>query len=121
MGKIPQHKPRTEFSTGFLEVGGFELLKNDGFVTTKEAAKAALESGAMAAIICSTDDTYPELVAPLTKQIKAGNPEMIVMLAGAPAKEYETSYIEAGVNEFIHVRANCLKILTWLQEAGGIK
>ena len=121
MGKIPQHKPRADFSTGFFEVGGFEVLKNDGFMTTDEAAEAAVKSGALVAIICSTDDTYPELVPPVAKKIKAEKPEMIVMLAGAPAPEYEASYREAGVEEFIHVRANCYNILTWLQQQGGIK
>jgi len=121
MGPIPQHKPRAEFSTGFFEVGGFEVLKNDGFMTTDEAAEAAVQSGALVAIICSTDDTYPELVPPLAKKIKTDKSEMIVMLAGAPAPEHEAAYRGAGVEEFIHVRANCLHILTWLQQQGGIK
>ncbi|SEJ85841.1 methylmalonyl-CoA mutase [Propionispira arboris] len=121
MGNIPQHKPRAEFSTGFFEVGGFEVLKNDGFMTTQEAAKAAVDSGAFAAIICSTDDTYPELVPPTTKQIKAAKPDMVVMVAGMPAPEFVQSYKDSGVEEFIHVRANCLQVLTWMQMKGGIK
>lgn len=121
MGKIPQHKARADFSTGFFEVGGFEILKNDGFLSVEEAAKAAAESGAFAAIICSTDDTYPELVPPVAKLIKQANPSMNIMLAGAPAAEFEGLYREAGVDEFIHVRANCLHVLTWLQQQGGIK
>ena len=121
MDHIPQHKPRAEFSTGFFEVGGFEVLKNDGFMTTQEAAKAAVDSGAFAAIICSTDDTYPELVPPTVKQIKAAKPDMIVMVAGMPAPEFEQLYKDSGVEEFIHVRANCLQVLTWMQTKGGIK
>ena len=89
--------------------------------STEEAAEAAVKSGALVAIICSTDDTYPELVPPLAKKIKADKPEMVVMLAGAPAPEYEAIYREAGVQEFIHVRANCYAVLTWLQQQGGIK
>ena len=27
MGPIPQHKPRADFSTGFFEVGAFEVIK----------------------------------------------------------------------------------------------
>ena len=121
MGPIPQHKPRADFSTGFLEVGGFEVLKNDGFSLPQEAVAAAVESKALAAVICSTDATYPELVPDLARRIKAENPAMIVMLAGAPAPEFEASYREAGVAEFIHVRANCLQILTWLQTQGEIE
>lgn len=120
MGPIPQHKARADFSTGFVEVGGFEVLKNDGFPDVDSAAAAALASGAQVTVICSTDDTYPELVPPLAKKLKSEKPEMIVVLAGAPASEYEPAYREAGVDEFIHVRANCYKILSWLQTAGGI-
>ncbi|CUH94667.1 hypothetical protein P22_0733 [Propionispora sp. 2/2-37] len=120
MGPIPQHKARADFSTGFVEVGGFEVLKNDGFPDVDSAAAAALASGAQVTVICSTDDTYPELVPPLAKKLKSEKPEMIVILAGAPAPEYEPAYREAGVDEFIHIRANCYKILSWLQTAGGI-
>jgi len=120
IGKIPQHKPRAEFSTGFMEVGGFEVLKNDGFMTPEEAVTAAVNSKAFAAIICSTDATYPELVPPIAKGIREKRPDMIVMLAGAPAPDFEQSYRDAGVETFIHVRADCLEILTWLQQQGGI-
>ncbi len=120
MGPIPQHKPRADFSTGFMEVAGFEVLKNNGFATVEEAAEAAAQSGAQAAVICSTDDTYPELVPPLAKLIKEKCPNMVVYLAGAPAAEYKDSYVEAGVDDFIHVKANCYDILRKLQQIGGI-
>lgn len=120
LGPIPQHKARADFSTGFMEVAAFEVLKNDGFPTVEEAAKAALESGADVAIICSTDDTYPEMVPPLARMIKEQNPKMKIILAGAPAKEFEASYREAGVDDFIHVKANCYQILSDLQDAKGM-
>ena len=41
---------------------------------------------------------------------------MGVFLAGAPAAEYKDSYVEAGVDDFIHVRANCYEILKAIQE-----
>lgn len=120
MGKIPQHKARADFSTGFMEVGGFEVLKNDGFPTIEEAAEAAVHSGALLTIICSTDATYPELVPPLARAIKAAKPDMLVFLAGAPAEEFEASYREAGVDDFIHIRANCYQVLSRLQKERGI-
>lgn len=120
MGPIPQHKPRADFSTGFMEVAAFEVLKNDGFPTPDEAAAAAAESGADVVIICSTDATYPEIVPVLAKQLKEKMPDKKVFLAGAPAKEFEQTYIDAGVDDFIHVRANCYKVLTSLQKAKGM-
>ena len=120
MGPIPQHKPRADFSTGFFEVGAFEVIKNDGHETTADAAKAARESGADVVVICSTDDTYPELVPPLAKELKETMPNVTVILAGAPPKALEPVYREAGVDDFISVRANCYEILNTLQDKKGM-
>lgn len=120
MGPIPQHKARADFACGFFEVAHFNMLRNDGFATVEEAAEAAEKSGAAVAVICSTDATYPELVPPLAALIKQKAPQMKVILAGAPAPEYKDSYVAAGVDDFIHVRANCYEILTNIQKARGI-
>ncbi|HMM23047.1 MAG TPA: methylmalonyl-CoA mutase family protein [Selenomonadales bacterium] len=120
MGKIPQHKARADFTTGFMEVAGFAVLKNDGFATVEEAAQEAARSGADAAVICSTDATYPELVPPLAKLIKEQCPGMRLLVAGAPAPEFEGVYREAGVDDFIHIRANCYQILADLQQGKGM-
>ena len=120
MGPIPQHKARADFITGFMEVAAFDVLKNDGFKTTDECADAAAKSGALAAVICSTDKTYPELVPPLAKAIKEKAPTMRVFLAGEPAAEFKDTYVQAGVDGFISVRSNCLESLTELQNAKGM-
>lgn len=120
MGPLVQHKPRADFSRAFMEVAGFEVLKNSGFSTVEEAVAGAAQSGADAAVICSTDETYPELVPPLARGIKESSPGMMVLLAGAPAPEYKESYVDAGVDEFIHVRANCRQILENIQRVRGI-
>lgn len=119
MGPIPQHKARADFSAGFLEVGGFEVLKNDGFPTVEEAARAFVDSGAPIAVICSTDDTYPELVPPLAKLIKEARPDAAVLLAGYPADLIDT-FKQAGVDDFIHVRANCYELLLKLMKREGV-
>ena len=117
MGPIPQHKARADFSAGFMEVAHFEVLRNDGFASPEDAVKAAVESGADAAVICSADDTYPELVPPVAAGIKQAAPQMKVFLAGAPAAEFKDSYTQAGVDDFIHVKANCLQILKSIQDS----
>jgi methylmalonyl-CoA mutase len=115
MGPIPQHKARADFSISFFEVGGFEMLINDGFLTVDEAADAAIKSGAPAVVICSTDETYPELVPPLTQKIKTASPDTIIILAGYPRDHIE-AFKEAGVDEFIHIRANVYEILVRLMK-----
>ena len=120
MGPLSQHKARADFTTGFMEVACFEVLSNDGFPTVGEAASAAASSGADVTVICSTDDTYPELVPQLAEQIKASCPDMLVLLAGAPAAEYTDVYKQAGVDDFIHLRSNCLDILQKILKVKGL-
>ena len=120
MGPIPQHKARADFVSGFLEVGAFKILRNNGFPTVEEAIQATIQSGASVAVICSTDATYPELVPALAKGIKEIKPDITLFLAGFPPADLQVVYKEAGVDDFIHVRANCYEMLTKLQKEGGM-
>ena len=120
MGPIPQHKARADFTTGFLQVGAFEVLGNDGFKTVEEAADAARASGADAVVICSTDATYPEIVPALAPKLHEVLPKTRVFLAGAAPKDLLETYKEAGIDEYISVRANCYEILESLQKQKGM-
>jgi methylmalonyl-CoA mutase len=120
MGPIPQHKPRADFTTGFFQAGGFEVLQNNGHATPEEAADAAVASGAPIVVICSTDATYPGLAPRVAGLIKAKAPQAEIILAGMPASdELAAQYKEAGVADWIHIRANCLDMLTNFQKKHG--
>lgn len=121
MGPIPQHKARADFTAGFMEIAHFDVLKNNGFGTVEEAVTAASESNAGVAVICSTDDTYPELVPPLARAIKEKCPGILLLLAGFPAAEHKEAYLEAGVDDFIHIRSNCYETLCSIQKKRGVK
>jgi len=119
MGPLAQYKGRGDFSRGFFEVGGFEVVYPAGFPTVAEAVQAASESGAKVITICSTDDTYPELVPQLVPALKAAIPGVQVVLAGYPTDQIE-AHKASGVDEFIHVRANILTVLGGLQKKIGV-
>ena len=122
MGPRKQHAARADFSTGFFAAGGFEVVPNKGFETPEAAASAALASGAPVVVLCSTDDTYPALVPPFATALKAaGATAPCLVLAGLPATpELQQQFKAAGVDEFIHVRANCAKLLGDLQTRLGL-
>ena len=120
MGPIPQHKARADFTTGFLQVGAFQVMGNNGFQTVEEAAQAASESGADAVVICSTDATYPEIVPALAPKLHEVLPNAIVFLAGAAPADLAETYKKAGIDEYINVRANCYAILQLLQKRKGM-
>jgi methylmalonyl-CoA mutase len=107
---------RADFVRGFLEPGGFAVLYPPGFATAASAAQAAKESGALAAVLCSTDDTYPELVPAVLAELQGALP---VILAGYPPEQVE-AFRSAGIADFIHVKADCGAFLAAWQKKLGV-
>ena len=120
MGPIPQHKARAEFVTSFMQVAAFNVIQNDGFLTVDEAVKAVLDSKADATIICSTDITYPDLAPEIARKLKAANPKIKVLLAGAPSKELKELCDAAGLDDYISVKSNCYETLVRMQKERGM-
>lgn len=119
IGPAKQHKARADFSSGFFAVGGFEIDGRKSFATAEEAADAALASGAAVAVLCSTDETYPELAPAFVRRIKSARPSMSVILAGHPG-EREAEFRAAGFDDFIHIRSNVRTTLAQLQRLAGV-
>ena len=90
-------------------------------MTPQAAAASARESGAPIVVICSTDDTYPALVPPLAAELKAGPHPPLLVLAGLPATpELQQQFRAVGVDEFIHLHANCAQLLARFQDKLGL-
>ena len=120
MGPLKQFKGRADFSRAFFEVGGFEIIYPNGFATTDEAVKSAIDSKAQAVVICSTDDTYPELVPLIVKRIKEKSKDVSVILAGYPKDQIE-EHKKSGVDDFIYLGADAHLVLsTLLKKIGAI-
>lgn len=116
MGSLKQHKARADFIRGFFEPGGFDVIYPSGFKTAEDAVAAAKASGALAAVLCSTDETYPELVPAITAAAGSALP---VILAGFPAEQVE-AFKAAGVADFIHIKADCGAFLAAWQNKLGV-
>jgi methylmalonyl-CoA mutase len=116
MGPLKQHKARADFVRGFLEPGGFEVVYPPGFATAAAAARAAKDSGALAAVVCSTDDTYPGLVPAVLAELRGVMP---VLLAGYPP-EHIGEFKSAGIADFIHLQADCGAFLAAWQKKLGL-
>ncbi len=119
MGPVLQHKARADFAAGFFSVAGFELLAKQSFETAADAAKAAADSGAPIAVLCSTDDTYPTLAPDFARVAKMLNPNIKLVLAGYPTEIIETLK-QAGFDDFIHIRANVRETLSNLMKQAGV-
>ncbi|UCH92084.1 MAG: acyl-CoA mutase large subunit family protein [Candidatus Aminicenantes bacterium] len=124
MGPLSQHKARADFSQSFFEVGGFDVIypqfpQGQGFDTPESAVEAILQSEAPIVVICSTDETYPQLVPPITRALKEKNPGIIIVLAGYPKDQVEI-HKQVGVDEFIYMGANTQQILSRVLKKSGI-
>ncbi len=118
MGPLVQHKGRADFSAGFFATAGFESIGKETFETAENAAASALASGASVAVLCSTDETYPELAPAFARAIKAVSPDLQVVLAGHPG-EHEATFRSAGFDEFIHIRSDVRGVLSQLLAKTG--
>ena len=116
MGSLKQHKARADFVRGFLEPGGFEVVYPSGFESVDAAVKAAKASGALATVLCSTDDTYAELVPAMLAAMGGALP---VILAGYPA-DHVDAFKSAGIADFIHLKADCGAFLAAWQKKLGV-
>lgn len=119
MGPPRQHHARASFASGFFAIAGFETDGSQSFTAAEAAADAAVASDAVIAVLCSTDDTYPQLAPVFARRIKAARPTLAVVLAGHPG-EHEKEFRAAGFDEFIHVRANVRATLAQLQRLAGV-
>ncbi|MEX2606285.1 MAG: methylmalonyl-CoA mutase family protein [Kiritimatiellia bacterium] len=119
MGPVSQHKIRSDFSQEFLKPAGFVIEAEKSFTTAAEAAQAVIDAGAEATVICSTDATYPDLVPEFARAVKAGSPQTVVLMAGMLPDQLET-FKQAGVDHFIHLKANNIDVLQDLQAMTGV-
>jgi methylmalonyl-CoA mutase len=114
MGSVAEYKARADFASGFFAVGGFEVISSNGFSDINEAVEAARASSAKAFCICSTDENYESLVAPLCEKLGQH-----MILAGYPKDKVE-DYRKQGIDVFIHIRANLYDTLSDLASKLGV-
>ena len=115
IGNLAMRQARAQFSCNFLATAGYEVIDNLGFKSVEEGVAAAMEAKADIVVICSSDDEYAEYAIPAFKAVDG---KAIFIVAGAPACMEELK--AAGIENFIHVRANVLETLKELNAKLGI-
>lgn len=121
LGPSRSYRARADWTTGFFQVGGFHVSADRDFNTPEEAVTAALESGAAVVILTGSDDVYPDAVPIAARLLKKAPTPPRVLVAGTPG-DHEANWRNAGVDDFIHARVNCLESLQQLLHlTGGCK
>ena len=116
IGNLTMRQARAQYSCNFLGCAGYQVIDNLGFPTIEEGIDAAMNAKADIVVICSSDDEYAEYAIPAFKAL-AGRALFVV--AGNPACTEELK--AAGIEHFVHVRANVLDTLRELNKKLGIK
>ena len=120
-GSLKEYKGRADFSKGFFEIGGFNVIDPNGSSSMEEIVNETINSGSPIAVICSSDAKYPEIVPNLVKDLKEKNPKIQVILAGYPKDQIE-EHKKSGIDDFIFLGADAMTILTSLfTKIGGAK
>ena len=114
IGNLAMRKARATFASNFYACAGFEVIDNNGFKTPEEGVEAAMKANANVVVICSSDEEYAEIAAPIAKQIKEKAANIQVVVAGNPV-EIMDQLKTAGVDDFINVKTNVLESLKALQ------
>lgn len=114
MGDLKMRQARSGFMLNFLGCGGFEI-RVEYFETPAAVAVAAGKDGAAAVVLCSSDDEYIALAAPLVAALN-GTP---VIIAGAPKNADELK--AAGIADFISIKSNAVDTLAVWQNKLGVR
>lgn len=119
MGPLAMRKARAGFCWSFFGAGGFQVIEPNGFEDIESAAEAIVESGARVAVPCSDDPSYPEIVPGLIQRVREKNKDILFYVAGYPQDSVEILK-EAGVDGFVHLKADAVETLEKLQERLGM-
>ena len=116
-GSVRDTRARADFSRGFFNAAGFEIIESPLCATVTDACREAINTGADITVICSTDDRYREIVAELAAAIRRES-KTILVLAGRPF-DLEDTYRQSGIDEFIFLGADHYTLLEKLIAAIG--
>ncbi|MBB4265302.1 methylmalonyl-CoA mutase family protein [Roseospira visakhapatnamensis] len=118
LGPIAHHTARATYAANLFAAGGIESLTNEGFRDADACAAAFKDSGAGAAVLCSSDKVYDDLAEATARALKAAGCR-VVLLAGRPGDKQD-AYTAAGIDRFIYMGCDVLGTLRGLHADLGV-
>lgn len=113
IGNPVMRSARSNFSANLFRCAGFDV-RIETFADAAAAAERAAAEGADAVVLCSSDEEYPEIA-----RVVCPRARVPVIVAGFP-KDTVPALREAGVADFVHVRADAAETLRAWQERLGV-
>ncbi|HYK71568.1 MAG TPA: methylmalonyl-CoA mutase subunit beta [Pseudoneobacillus sp.] len=112
LGELKQFKARADFIAGLLSAGGLGSNRSNPLYNHDDAHLFLAETNLKHYIICSSNEKYNEIGPQEVKKLKELNPSVKFYLAGLPEKDTQAEWLEAGIEQFVHVKINCYEFLT---------
>ena len=119
IGNIAMRQARAGFITNFFGCAGYEIIESAGYKTIEDALKDAVASKAHIVAICSSDEEYADVAAPIAQLLKQQLPNAKCIVAGNPTDIVE-HLKNNGVDDFIHIKVNLLDTLRSYNKLLGI-
>ncbi|TYS68178.1 methylmalonyl-CoA mutase [Sutcliffiella horikoshii] len=119
LGSLATHKARTDFASGFFQVGGLQPVLSPSFEDAKEIVEWVSEQNITGYVcICGSDDTYEEMLNAALMAVNSPNRKVLV--AGLPEAGRQKELQEIEVSDFIHMRSNCYEQLVKIHQEMGL-
>ncbi|AST92425.1 hypothetical protein BC6307_14545 [Sutcliffiella cohnii] len=113
IGKLKEHKPRTDFATSFFQVGGLQVQQSPSLETIETINEwVSTEWKGKTVCICGTDIAYEENLQHIVQFLKEVSQDCFVIVAGKTKID--------GVDETIHLHSNCYDQLMTIQTVLGV-
>ncbi|OLN23304.1 hypothetical protein BTO30_04880 [Domibacillus antri] len=98
LGELKSNKPRVDYVTGVLAVGGIHAVKSENIRTVEEAVRFVKESGLPYYCICGSDAVYEEFGQVLVNELKKNASGAVIDAAGKWQADGLNGAIAAGDN-----------------------
>ncbi|MEN6511562.1 MAG: methylmalonyl-CoA mutase family protein [Chloroherpetonaceae bacterium] len=118
-GELADYKPRADFASEYLGIGGFEIQNTPAFQEYADAMKYLLENPCNIIAICSSDENYLKIVPEFAQLVKKFKPLTYIILAGYPKEQIEL-YKRFGIDDFIYLKSNIYDTLLRIQNINQI-
>ncbi|WP_339146717.1 MULTISPECIES: methylmalonyl-CoA mutase subunit beta [unclassified Sutcliffiella] len=119
LGSLATHKPRTDFASGFFQVGGLQPVVSPSFEEAKAIVEWVSDRNITGYVcICGSDETYEELLHAAVMAVNSPNRKVLV--AGLPEEARQKELQEIGISDFIHMRSNCYEQLVKIHQEMGL-
>ena len=109
VGTPAQWRGRVEFCRAYFGVAGLAVVETEGAEDLEEVVRQFAATRARAAVICSADALYPEVVPALVPRLRAAGASA-VLLAGRP-KDTAEALQAAGIDLFVQLGGDAVALL----------